>query len=224
MSRAVFIFAARTQGTRRHQGRTRRVDRAGASSSVLGSTSSRGSRRGARLSRRIVALIDDEFLPLDATGTTRVPGTLPGHRPARHGNAKPAEASVRARSGLVSGQAVALGRHLRGAGHGIRAERAHQRIEAAGRSSWKQRLRSRRVVLAAVLQVMHSHARRRTSRLCTDPAKPPWSSARRSRRCRPRLPPRAACRAPPDKFVITYSLDFAESSIPVTSITSPSIM
>jgi hypothetical protein len=77
-------------------------------------------------------------------------------RAAGYGNAEPAEACARPRPGIVSYQASAFGRHLRGIVMGFERR---ERTDGLKQQVLKleERLRSRRVVPAAILQVMHSH-------------------------------------------------------------------
>ena len=65
--------------------------------------------------------------------------------------------AARSAAGIVSRQAAALGRPLHGAGGGVRLRPTTHR-EAAYVEKLEDRIRSRRIVFAAVLQVMRVHA------------------------------------------------------------------
>ncbi|WP_407151881.1 ANTAR domain-containing response regulator [Bradyrhizobium sp. ORS 86] len=104
-----------------------------------------------------VVLIDDEFLPLTAPSQRVVPGRCPVI--ALLGTETPS----RLKLVLELDPASFLVKPLRSAGIYAALVMAFERNERTSElkqqvAKLEQRLRSRRVVLAAVLQIMHSHA------------------------------------------------------------------
>ena len=114
-----------------------------------------------------VIIVDADILPAntDLSGVRKVRNTR--DRPGRHRNAEPPEGPARARAGLLSRQAVALGRPLFGARAGVRRRTETNRgLETDKTSGGPRSLAPRRIGGPAT---GHASPRSfRTRRLCMD--------------------------------------------------------
>jgi hypothetical protein len=103
-----------------------------------------------------VIVLDADSIPIKSDHGHRCGKQRADHRADRNRDAEPLEVAARPAAGIVPGQAAALGRTLHRAGGRVRFG-ATKDEEANYLEKLEDRIRSRRVVFAAVLQIMRGH-------------------------------------------------------------------